>query len=236
VYSGHPRTIAEFNTDGLLRQAQRSGGVIVMACAVGDTLLEGSVVLRIHGAKDKLADKDLMRAVHLAAGRTFEQDPKYPIRLLVDIAIKALSPAINDPTTAVQAIDQIEDLLRRLARHNLDAGFARDPDGVLRVVVPMPTWDDYLTLAFDEIRQFGMSSVQVIRRLRAALTGLAGSTTIAAYAEAARRYLKHLDVVIERSPLDSEDKVTALQEDPQGLGLSRQRPDALLASMSAGHT
>jgi uncharacterized membrane protein len=210
--------------------------VIVMACAVGDTLLEGSVVLRIHGAKDKLAEKDLMWAVHLAAGRTFEQDPKYPIRLLVDIAIKALSPAINDPTTAVQAIDQIEDLLRRLARHNLDAGFARDPDGVLRVVVPMPTWDDYLTLAFDEIRQFGMSSVQVIRRLRAALTGLAGSTTIAAYAEAARRYLKHLDVVIERSPLDSEDKVTALQEDPQGLGLSRQRPDALLASMSAGHT
>jgi uncharacterized membrane protein len=156
--------------------------------------------------------------------------------LLVDIAIKALSPAINDPTTAVQAIDQIEDLLRRLARHNLDAGFARDPDGVLRVVVPMPTWDDYLTLAFDEIGQFGMSSVQVIRRLRAALTGLAGSTTIAAHAEAARRYLKHLDVVIERSPLDSEDKVTALQEDPQGLGLSRQRPDALLALMSAGHT
>jgi uncharacterized membrane protein len=100
----------------------------------------------------------------------------------------------------------------------------------------MPTWDDYLTLAFDEIRQFGMSSVQVIRRLRAALTGLAGSTTIAAHAEAARRYLKHLDVVIERSPLDSEDKVTALQEDPQGLGLSRQRPGALLASMSAGHT
>jgi uncharacterized membrane protein len=207
-----------------------------MACAVGDTLLEGSVVLRIHGAKDKLAEKDLMWAVHLAAGRTFEQDPKYPIRLLVDIAIKALSPAINDPTTAVQAIDQIEDLLRRLARHNLDAGFARDPDGVVRVVVPMPTWDDYLTLAFDEIRQFGMSSVQVIRRLRAALAGLAGSTTIAAHAEAARRYLKHLDVVIEHSPLDSEDKVTALQEDPQGLGLSRQRPDALLASMSAGHT
>ena len=156
--------------------------MIVMACAVGDTLLEGSVVLRIHGGKDKLAEKDLMGAVHLAAGRTYEQDPKYPIRLLVDIAIKALSPAINDPTTAVQAIDQIEDLLRRLARHNLDAGFARDPDGVLRVVVPMPTWDDYLTLAFDEIRQFGMSSVQVIRRLRAALTGLAGSTTIAAYA------------------------------------------------------
>ena len=207
-----------------------------MACAVGDTLIEGSVVLRVLGAKGRLAEKGLMRAVHLAAGRTFEQDPKYPIRLLVDIAIKALSPAINDPTTAVQAIDQIEDLLRRLARHDLDAGFARDADGILRVVVPMPTWEDYLTLAFDEIRQFGMSSVQVMRRLRAALTGLAGSTNIAARAEAVQRYLKHLDLVIERSALDSEDKATALQEDPQGLGLSRRRPDALLASVPAGNT
>jgi uncharacterized membrane protein len=236
AYSGDPRTIAEVNIHALVRQARRSGGAIVMACAVGDTLVEGSVVLRVHGAKSKLAEKDLMRAVHLAAERTFEQDPKYPIRLLVDIAIKALSPAINDPTTAVQAIDQIEDLLRRLALHDLDAGFARDPDGVLRVVVPMPTWDDYLTLAFDEIRQFGMSSIQVMRRLRAALTGLAGSTTVAARADGVRRYLEHLDLVIERSPLDSEDKATALQEDPQGLGLSRRRPETLLASISAGNT
>ena len=62
-----------------------------------------------------------------------------------------------------------------------------------------------------------MSSIQVLPRLRAALTGLAESTTIAARAEAVRRYLKHLDLVIERSSLDSEDKVKALQEDPQGL-------------------
>ena len=86
----------------------------------------------------------------------------------------------------------------------------------------------------DEIRQFGMSSIQVLRRLRAALTGLAESTTIAARAEAVRRYLKHLDLVIERSSLDSEDKVKALQEDPQGLGLSRRRPDTLFVPMSAG--
>src|SRR5437763_519818 len=89
------------------------------------------------------------------------------------------NPASLPPTTAVQAIDQIEDLLRRLGRRDLDAGFARDSGGTLRLVVPMPTWEDYLTLAFDEIRQFGMSSVQVMRRLRAALVGVAESTTIA---------------------------------------------------------
>ncbi|HEY7662713.1 MAG TPA: DUF2254 domain-containing protein [Xanthobacteraceae bacterium] len=222
AYSGQPRTIAELNTDALVRQGQRSGAVIVMACAVGDTLVDGSVVLRVHGAKGTLAEKELMRAVHLAAERTFRQDPKYPIRLLVDIAIKALSPAINDPTTAVQAIDQIEDLLRRLAGHDLDAGFAWDSNGVLRLVVPMPTWEDYLALGFDEIRQFGMSSVQVMRRLRAALIGLVESTTVAARAQAVRHYLEHLDLVIERSALDTQDKATALQADPQGLGLSRR--------------
>ena len=117
-----------------------------------------------------------MRAIRLARERTFEQDPKYPIRLLVDIAIRALSPAINDPTTAVQTIDQLEDLLRRLGQYDLDAGHASDANGVVRLVFPMPTWEDYLALAFDEIRQYGSTSVQVMRRLRSALVGLIEST------------------------------------------------------------
>ena len=155
-------------------QAQRANGVIVMRCAVGDTLVEDTLLLQIHGAEDKLSEKELMRAIHLSRERTFEQDPKYPIRVLVDVAIKALSPAINDPTTAVQAIDQIEDLLRRLGRRELDAGHAADAQGVVRLIFPMPTWEDYVTLAFDEIRQYGVTSVQVMRRLRAALAGLIG--------------------------------------------------------------
>jgi uncharacterized membrane protein len=181
--------------------------------------------MRVHGAKVRVAEKVLLRAIRLENERTFEQDPKYPIRLLVDIAIKALSPAINDPTTAVQAIDQIEDLLRRLARHDLEVGHVRDAEGVLRLIVPMPTWEDYLALAFDEIRQFGATSIQVMRRLRAALAGLADATTIPDRVEAVQRYLKHLDLVIERSPLDPEDKATARQEDRQGLGLSGRRSE-----------
>ena len=97
-----------------MQQAERSGAVIEMVSAVGDTLVDGSVVMRVHGDKVGLAEKDLIGLVHLETERTFEQDPKYPIRVLVDIAIKALSPAVNDPTTAVQAIDQIEDLPRCL--------------------------------------------------------------------------------------------------------------------------
>jgi uncharacterized membrane protein len=225
TYSGRPRTIAKLNIEALVQQAKENGAVIEMVAAVGDTLVEGSIILRVHGAKGRLAEASLMRTIRLSAERTFEQDPKYPIRLLVDIAIKALSPAINDPTTAVQAIDQIEDLLRRLGRRDLDAGLGRDADGALRLVVPMPTWEDYLALAFDEIRQFGTTSIQVMRRLRAALVGLADATTIPDRAETVRRYLKHLERVIERSPLDPEDKAMALQEDRQGLGLTRRRSE-----------
>jgi uncharacterized membrane protein len=223
TYSGEPRAIAELDIRRLVRAAQQADAVIVLSHAVGDTVFDGIALATVHGGRARIADEELMRAVVLKPERTFEQDPKYPLRLLVDIAIKALSPAINDPTTAVQAIDQIEDLLRRLGRRDLDAGYARDADGKLRLVYPMPTWEDYLTLAFDEIRQYGASSVQVMRRLRSTLVDLAASQTSAERAEAVRRYLKHLDLVIERSPFDDEDRVTARQEDRQGLGLTRKR-------------
>jgi uncharacterized membrane protein len=221
TYSGEPRAIASININSLVGLATRAGATIVMACAVGDKLVENSTILRVHGAKEMLPDRPLMLALHLEVDRTFEQDPKYPIRLLVDIAIKALSPAINDPTTAVQAIDQIEDLLHRLGRRDLDAGYARDGAGVLRLIYPMPTWEDYLTLAFDEIRQYGTGSVQVMRRLRSALVGVLDALTNADRIAVMWRYLKHLDLVIERSPLDAEDKVMARQQDRQGLGLTR---------------
>ena len=162
-----------------------------------------------------------MRAVHLARVRTFAQDPKYAIRLLVDIAIRALSPAVNDPTTAVQAIDQIEDLLQRLGRSELDAGCAYDASGTLRLVFPMPTWQDYLELAFDEIRQFGKTSLQVVRRLRSALAGLEVTVHTDARRNLVRQYLRHLNSSVDLSDFDNEDRVTALQEDRQGLGLSR---------------
>lgn len=224
-YSGEPQTVARFQIGALVRQAQAVDAVIVMECAVGDTLVDDTLLLRVHGGRQPLAETPVRRAIQVAKERTFEQDPKYPLRLLVDIAIKALSPAINDPTTAVQALDQIEDLLHRLGRRALDAGCVMDDRGDLRLVFPTPSWEDYLSLAFDEIRQYGASSVQVMRRLRSALLGLLDSVTEAERKELVQRYLQHLNLVVERSMLDSEDQVKALQEDRQGLGLSRRRAE-----------
>jgi uncharacterized membrane protein len=195
---------------------------MVKAQRVGDTVVADTTVLRVHGARAALLETDLLRFNHLGYERTAEQDPKYPIRLLVDIAIRALSPAVNDPTTAVQAIDQIEDLLHRLGRRELDAGYVRDAEGVLRLVFPMPTWNDYLTLAFHEIRPYGASSIQVMRRLRAALVGLAESATLEARGDAMRVYLTQLDAAIERAIPDTFDQQTLRHEDRQGLGPSRK--------------
>lgn len=220
-FEGAPHYVARLDITALVALARRSGGRIVLGCAVGDMVAGGTVLLRVHGGTAPLPEAELRRAIELGLERTFEQDPKYPIRMLVDIAIKALSPAINDPTTAVQALDQIEDLVRRLARQKLDIGRVRDADGTLRVVFPTPAWEDYLALAFDEIRMFGITSIQVLRRLRAALTGLGELLGEDERAGPVRRYLAHVDAAIEGSSLDELDRGSARQEDPQGLGLSR---------------
>jgi uncharacterized membrane protein len=157
--------------------------------------------------------------------RTFDQDPKYALRLLVDIAIKALSPAINDPTTAVQALDQIEDLLRRLGNRRLEIGAIYDDKGKLRVVTPHPSWEDFLHLAFDEIREYGARSIQVMRRMNALASDL-----IAALPEERREPLEHyqerLEATIRRSFKYAEEKREASVADRQGLGVPRKdEPD-----------
>jgi uncharacterized membrane protein len=122
----------------------------------------------------------------------------------------------------VQALDHIEHLLRQLGRRRLDAGYARDNTGTVRVVWPTPTWDDYLSLAFDEIREFGAQSLQVIRRMRAALSGLAARLP-EPRRTAVLAYLDHLDQGVRSSDFDEKDRATGMDEDRQGLGLAGRR-------------
>jgi uncharacterized membrane protein len=223
THSGEPQVIVRLELEVLVTLAQNYEAVIVIDCGVGETILGDAVLLRVYKSGRKLPEEALRQAIHLATSRSFEQDPKYAIRLLVDIAIRALSPAVNDPTTAVQALDQIEDLLRRLGRRQFGTGYGRDSDGMIRVTFPVPTWQDYLALSFDEIRHFGATSIQVARRLRAALVGLVETIAIVDRRAAVQEYLDHLDLGIERSSFDDQDRAAAFQEDRQGLGLSRRR-------------
>jgi uncharacterized membrane protein len=220
-HSGAPMAIAEYDVPALVGLAKQAEGVIVMPFAVGDTVVEGDAILTVRGGRRALPPTLLLRAVQLEHQRTFDQDPKYALRLLVDIAIKALSPAVNDPTTAVQALDEIEDLLRRIGTRYLDVGQVTDEGGVLRLIFPAPTWEDFLSLAFDETRFYGATSLQVMRRLHAALYDL-NRVVPPSRQKAVHHYIEHLDFTAKHAISDSEDLTTALQQDRQGLGLSRE--------------
>jgi uncharacterized membrane protein len=217
TYMGPPQVVAALDVPGLAAAAQSAGGLVVVRFAVGSTVMEGDVLARVAGSTP-LPERDLLACIHLTQERTFEQDPKYALRILVDVAIKALSPAINDPTTAVQALDQLEDQLRRLGACKLDVGRVRDGAGTLRLVFPVPTWEDFLRLAFEEIRACGAGSVQVMRRMREAQ-----NTLLAAVPEtrkdAVREALARLDATVGRAYSDPREQSDALVGDRQGLGL-----------------
>jgi uncharacterized membrane protein len=222
IYSGPPQSLQALDERALLRLGAESGGVVEVVSSVGDTLVEGTVLLRVFGGRQLVEEKAWKEAFETGGERTFEQDPKYAIRLVVDIAIRALSPAINDPTTAVQALDQIEDLLLRLGSRRLEIGAVRDREGALRLIIPHPTWDDFLRLAFDEIRFCGATSVQVMRRMKALVSDLIYALPEERH-ESLRAHQKRLDSTIARSFPDAEEQLEAAVEDRQGLGVPRSR-------------
>ncbi len=220
-YSGPPAVLQSVDVDYLCALAEKSGGVIELMTAVGDTLVERTPVMRIYGGRAAFAERALLRALRTGVDRTFDQDSKYAIRLLVDIAIRALSPAINDPSTAVQALDQIEDLLVRLGSRQIEIGEIRDRSGALRVVIPVPAWEDFLDLALDEIRCCGSGSLQVARRLQALLSDLANAVPLERR-HPLRRHRQQLDAAIRRAFPDAGDQRTAAAEDREGFGVTRR--------------
>ncbi|MBZ5537940.1 MAG: DUF2254 domain-containing protein [Acidobacteriia bacterium] len=226
VHHGRPRAIQAVDVATLVKLAKASGGVIDLSVAVGDTAGELQPLLRVFGARQAIDERELRRGIDVGEERTFEQDPKYAIRLLVDIAIRALSPAVNDPTTAVQALDQIGDLLLWLGLSRLDIGEYHDGDGKLRLVVPSPGWEDFLRLGFDEIRFYGATSVQVTRRMTALLADLISALPDGRRA-ALRYWQQRLQDTITRSFVDAEEKTEASVEDRQGLGIPRRHSEGL---------
>lgn len=222
VHRGRPRSVQSLDIPGLVQLAEQAGGYIEMTVDVGDTVVEQTALLHLRGARAPVAEQLLEERIEMGAERTFEQDPKYAIRLLVDIAIRALSPAVNDPTTAVQALDQIEDLLVRLGLRRLEVGRFPGADGQLRLLVPYPSWEDFLLLAFDEIRYYGATSVQVMRKMNALVGELLRALPAERHA-ALEQWQQRLSSTVARSFADPQERLDAIVEDRQGLGVSRRK-------------
>jgi uncharacterized membrane protein len=194
----------------------RARGLIELVPRVGEFIAVGEPLFRLYGGAAALGDQPLRDALAFGGERTLEQDPMFAFRILVDIAAKALSPAINDPTTAVLALDQIHRLLGSVGRRHLDTEAMLD-ERAFGVAFHTPDWEDYVVLAVSEIRQFGSGSFQVVRRLRAMLENLIASLP------ADRRpplevQMRMLERAVERAFPDAEDRASAAYADPQGLG------------------
>ena len=211
--------IQAVNLSAIATWAHQHECLVLMRHSVGEFMEEGDPLFEVYGTPGQTdaADRDLRGLVALGLERTIEQDPAFALRVMVDMAGKALSPAINDPTTGVQALDYLGESLKRLGA--VDRSSPRWHAGAAKqgVVVPVRRWEDYLALGITEIREFGATSIQVMRRLRAVLEDLMREVRpenrAAVAAEIAR-----LDATVEAGFSGSIDLDRAGIADRQGLG------------------
>ena len=219
IVYGSPRAgvLTDFDEAGLTRLASHHDVAIEILCAVGDFVPRGAPLIRVFGTGGPDLANRLRRHIGIAAERTMIQDVAFGFRQLVDIAERALSPAMNDPTTAVQSLDRIHDLLRGLGARPFPSGVVHDDRGALRLVVPRESWQDLVTLSFAEIRAYGETSLQIARRLRAAFDDLIDFVA-PERCEALEEMLGELRHGIERGFADPGDRERAEVPDAGGLG------------------
>ncbi|WP_329500717.1 DUF2254 family protein [Kitasatospora herbaricolor] len=226
VPAPHGGAVQALDVDGLIAIAVRHGCTIVLAHPVGTFLPPGAVLARIHGGTTRPEARHVCERIALGVERTIEQDPAFALRVLVDIANRALSPAVNDPTTAIQVLDHIEAFLHTLDSVELRRRHAvTDRQGRPLLVVPDRSWDGYLQLAVSEIRDYGVTSVQVCRRLRALLDGLL-DTVRAGNRAAVATELRRLDAAVERAYENRDQRAVAMIGDRQGIGSGTEEQDA----------
>jgi uncharacterized membrane protein len=229
VHSTSAGAIQAIDRRGLLQTATRHDCVLELAHAVGDIVAHDSVILRVYGTAPPDAEH-LCGLLAIGEERTIEQDPAFALRILVDIAIRALSPAVNDPTTACQILGAIEDLLLVIGESDLrDRDTLRDGDGHPRVLIRTRRWEDLLALALTEIRDYGATSTQTTRRLAALLDQLAARVR-PEHRAAVEDQAAELAAALERSVPDPRTRDFASRPDAQGIGGPSSTPTTLIPS------
>jgi uncharacterized membrane protein len=221
VHHGSPRYLVGLDEARLVALAREANAVIRIPLSPGDAIANRATVATVHGGT--VPERHLREAIRVGRDRNLEEDPKYAIRLLVDIASRALAAGLNEPTTAVLALDQIESLLVSLGNADLDIGEVHDASGALRLVYEAPTWEDYLELAVAEIQHYGASALQVERRL-AELFGFLSEHVPAWRRGAVARFAQSRLVTVEDRFRDATLRAQASPRDRQGIGHGTDRP------------
>jgi uncharacterized membrane protein len=216
--------IQAVNVRGLVALAVDRDLVCSLRHTVGDFVTTGGVLMDVRGSVTEADARRLRGLVALGHERTIDQDPAFALRIIVDIAIRALSPAVNDPTTATQMINHLGELLGGIGARDLRGhGRLADASGNLRLAVPTRSWDDYLELGVTEIRKYGRDSPQICRRLRAMLADLE-VTVLPVNRASVRRQAATLERMVARDFEDVDERTSALTGDRQGIGGASQVP------------
>jgi len=217
THNGRSQIMLAVNIVQMVALARQANAIVELAPMVGDFVGADEVLFRVYGGSGAIDERRLRGTVAFGPERTIDQDATFAFRIVVDIAIKALSAAINDPTTAVLAIDQLQRLLRAVGLRQLHNDEVRDADGQLRVISRTPNWEDFVNLTFIEIRLYGAGNFQISRRLRSMIESLMDALPATRH-PALKHELDLLDRALANLHPFPEDLAAARVSDPQGLG------------------
>ncbi|MFC4335781.1 DUF2254 domain-containing protein [Salininema proteolyticum] len=215
THDGKSGALQDVDIVRLVRYARRHGVLIRLIPRPGDFITTGTPIARVTGGDFR--PHLLAKCLSVGADRSLYQDVAFGLRQLADIACKALSPGVNDPTTAVQVIDRLQELLGHLCHAPFEQTAFSDKKGEIRLLTRHSTWTSLVDLAFTEIRSYGADSPQVTRRLSAALTDLAGIVPDDRR-DPLHRHLDQLRADVAAAVPNPADARFALEPDRQGIG------------------
>ena len=216
-HQGASAIVVAVDLEALKMQAERSKGIVEFVPQIGDFVAIDDPLFNLYSGACSVDEHRLRSSVAFGSERVMDQDPTFAFRIVVDVALKALSPAINDPTTAVLAMDQLHRMLRTVGNRYLRTDELPDQSGQIRMIFRTPNWDDFVYLAFSEIRSCGSNNLQIVRRMRAMIENLV-QTLPPCRREALLRQLSLLDREVERVFMYPEELALARVADAQGLG------------------
>jgi uncharacterized membrane protein len=214
-----PGAIQAVNLSRAAMWARQHECLVVMRHSVGDFVEADDVLFEVYGnpGRADAAERVLRGLVALGLERTIEQDPAFALRVMGDVANKALSPAVNDPTTAVQVLDYLGGSLRAIEKTDRSVPSWHPGAATRGVVAPVRRWEDFLALGLAEIREFGSTSIQVMRRMRAVLEKLQQEVRPENRA-AVNAEIGRLDATVDAGFSGSIDRDWAGIADLQGMG------------------
>jgi len=199
--------IQSVDNDAILRLAQGGRTIVRMEHGIGAFVVQDTALasLALTYPPDQETIVALNGAYSIGRHRTADQDPAFGIRQIVDMALKALSPGVNDISTAVMCVDHLAAILARLACRQLPLSHRYEGD-TLRVIASVPTFEGLLAEAFDQIRDSAAGNVAIMARMLGAIDAIASLTTSPRERRALREHLQWIAELADRTIESANDR------------------------------